>query len=467
MKNKEYAYFTTNDFRNSLYYTDGLSNGTAPIKGLTTGMNWVKGNENGVYALGGRTLYFCNGDQLEEIPWSGGFISNIIPLDSDRVLIVAAGDDTDEVWVSNRTVEGTTKLYELNYFFFDEEILTTKYQDQMILYVSLTDNGRILPYITNGTLEGTQPLINYAQSLDSSMLKIVGVGQANDFLFLSGQTKNRTTDIMITDGTVEGTKFLDKFIGQVEKVAHMYDQVFFIQTDRESHLYDYETNTTQSLNDQSSFSDAVVLGNQAFFTDGGMVWTPDSLGKGPILVFEQGVFANGLAIATADEETYYLTITDADSKDVEIWSYNKSTQESAYVTTPFYHDPQFSVVQHFNYLLAINDQLIYRAFTQQHGHELWHLTASQNTGSGGTSSTYALSSLGLGIGPNPFTDAVYFTGDTNELNGAELRVVDMAGKTWYSGPFQQDLFLLHLPKGLFTIVITKDQRSYFTRVIKQ
>ena len=204
---------------NELWLSDGTSEGTELLTDLNSGYGNGVAN-TGVFKLVGEKIFFygSNGTDQTGLWVTNGtetgttFINTATPnmLTSDSsntyVFYYAYNNNNGNVlWKSDGTVNGTQIISEVsatNSSIMDDNFLL--FNDQIFFSGKTEVNGTEL-WVTDGTSEGTNLFfdLNHTYGVNPSQLTTIG-----DRLFFRGNQYGNF-GLCTTDGTIEGTKYLD------------------------------------------------------------------------------------------------------------------------------------------------------------------------------------------------------------------------------------------------------------------
>ncbi|MEL6439355.1 MAG: ELWxxDGT repeat protein [Cyanobacteria bacterium J06621_8] len=241
-------FFTADDGvnGNELWVSDGTTEGTQLLADINSGISNY-GFAYGSFAYGftalndqlffsatdeesGNELWVSDGSPegtqllLDINPGSdfgvpnGSFVANFTEF-NDRLYFTANdGENGNELWVSDGTVEGTQLLVDINpgtsnYGFANGSYASNFIEFQDLLYFTANDgeNSNEL-WVSDGTTGGTQLLVdinpgtgNYDYVYGSYASNLI---EFQDRLYFTARTEENGNELWVSDGTTEGTQLL-------------------------------------------------------------------------------------------------------------------------------------------------------------------------------------------------------------------------------------------------------------------
>jgi hypothetical protein len=365
-----------------------------------------------------------------------------------------------ELWVTNGTSAGTTKLGDfklangfMHYF---------RYKNLTLITEQSTNFTQSPALLTDGTVAGTQKVIDYLTPLVGPIYELQSVVAADDYLFFT--TKIETdpgffgNKQYVTDGTVAGTKEIDVF-GNLREVKNIGGKYVLIG-DYETGVCDSITKVYTSLNVTPSYWTEPILhkkkvylhgdDDKIYATNGTLAGTTSilSLPSGS-LGYDPFLFAKG--------DSLYLTYNNngiATLKTVNLTN-NQAADFVDFGVSGFQQENPF--------VAAVNNVLIFARQTANEGFETWRFGTF-------TSANKEVLVGKLAISPNPVADFVEFSSLETLDAMAVLRVYSMDGQLLKTekvgGQNNVRCDLNDLPLGVLVFELVDDTRVLVGKVVK-
>lgn len=329
-------YFSANN--SEFWYSDGTIDGTILIKD------------------------FYNTDKIEQI----------IPVDN-KVYFAAneskSGRSYYDLWVSDRTEEGTINLTNRDLGIQDNDIIQEVFEyNGKIFFSAFHETFGIEPWVTDGTVEGTMVLKDIAAGEDNSHPQ--GFMVFKDKLYFVANDKISGYEIWESDGTSEGTLRLTDINGggsilSQDKTFLKLDNMFLFY----AHHPDYGSELWKSngtlegtslvsdiyegkASSNSVFTGGVINGKAYFIANdnisGYEIWESDGTSEGTKLVEDlregrDNTFAYNSGKLSFGKTKIYFIGYDEDIKP-NLWAYDTLSETFSYLgnmslSRDFYLDP--------------------------------------------------------------------------------------------------------------------------------
>jgi ELWxxDGT repeat protein len=390
-------YFAANDGETgrALFVSDGTTDGTQLVTDV-----FPENNSQSRF-------YFSNLDNLTEF--------------NDKLYFAADnGESGKELFVSDGTTEGT-QLFKDIYPGEDEygnknsssPDYLTEFNGKLYFTARDDANGEEL-FVSDGTAEGTQLLVNIDQSQsggyyshqfdDFNTRKLF---EFNDKLYFKGNNGESGEELFVTDGTAEGTQL-------VKDINPGEDNYGYQNSSSPGNFVEFNDKLYFSANDGES-------GEELFVSDGtaeGTQLVKDINPKGEENGYNYGSrpsdlleFNDKLYFAAYDGESEGLYVSDGTAEGTQLLDLGKDQDGNSQVSDP-------------NNLVEFNGKLYFTAYDSVHGEELFvsdgtaegtQLVADINPGENSAFSSSSLFATNLTV----VGDELFFGADNGET-GTEL-----------------------------------------------
>lgn len=468
-------YFHGSDKPNNagtIWTTDGTSEGTIALPNLSLVNNFDFMTDAGsklffqgfgfvkvLYVTDGTPSGTLNLIGLETMP-----MTQMLKLDEGRVLMLIKSNTTlthpDQLWVSNGTLAGTFKIRDILTSSSDTYI-SSNFNGKALIY-DFSSNSTFEPLITDGTVEGTKPLLDELLSKNVDELQsISNCYGLNDLLIVGGKTKNGAEEAILLNQQFQKIKELKAPEFNLFGRVRLYSLSGHLLIQSGSHLYSYET-ATGDLSRLSTFliaaTDSKILKDRfyAYFketsginyfavTDGTQQGTHKIDGWQSSVISEYNIQFRGDSI-------YYLTETNTQIK--EIYTCHIDSLTGRYFS-------DFGGRFRPTVMNVVNDIFVFSRNTAEEGVELYRFPMAE------PSSSREEKELGseCRLVQNPVRDYVQLEFGTTIPTNGKLTLIDGNGRTIrqmnINGESRYFIPVTDLPSGWYYIKIytTNGQES--------
>jgi ELWxxDGT repeat protein len=290
-----------------LWVTDGTAEGTHIVQELAAGGASGLGNWAGITAFNGGVLFAAANGQLwfsdgtdggsARLISASGWATNVMVVGAKAFTEVTSGPEAN-LWVTDGTADGTVNLgpvfQSLSYPTMPKVI---QMGDHWLFIGRGPDGDREL-ILTDGSIDGTGPLMDFNPSANSNVKNLTFVGGK---LFFSANDGGAGEDLWVTDGTEAGTT---KVYDEGPAGAGISFPLTF-------HVEDGFAVTRPIVLDSRLL---VFSGSKALVTDGTLAGTVDlGVDLGPINIAQSPLVVGGRAffiIRTVSGDRFDLWSTD-------------------------------------------------------------------------------------------------------------------------------------------------------------
>jgi Secretion system C-terminal sorting domain len=375
--------------------------------------------------------------------------------DNNRVLFTAEAKDTT-LWISDGTEAGTIKLanYRMN-----EYVKFSSYGTLKLAYEKSTNNVKMTPFITDGTVAGTKLVKDYIKPLYTFSDIISAVG-ANDRLFITGRTTPNGQYIdIVSDGTANGTSTITVYGGEI-KSAFKIDNLYYVFTGSGLSVFNSLTKTTTELSSLVDFFAEPIahlgkiyfIRNEEIYSTSGTIASTKRLAKQNIgnFNFEPLLFAHKNFI-------YFNNLSNALSTEGNLlFRYNLTDSTETKITNLY---PFGSFINPL--ITDINDVVLFTKITTTEGHEWWKI----NKASTPTTETYQIEALS--VYPNPTSDFLVLP-SLKTMGNASFNLFDMTGKSVLNSSLDittdNKIAISHLQQGNYIVIVKTVNKLYKAKI---
>jgi Secretion system C-terminal sorting domain len=366
-----------------------------------------------------------------------------------------------ELWVTNGTATGTIKLgdYDLangfmHYF---------RYKNLTLITEQSTNVNQSPALLTDGTVAGTQKVIDYLTPLVGPIYELQSVVAADNFLFFTTQIElspgSFSNKEWVTDGTVAGTKEIDVFgnINEVKNVGGKYVLIGNNQTI----VCDSITKAYSSLGvTPSPWTKPILHKKKVYFHgDDDKIYVSNGTLAGTSAILTLPIGSLGYdPFLFAKGDSLYLTYNNngiATLKTINLTN-NQSADFVDFGVSGFQQENPF--------VAAVNNVLIFARQTVDEGFETWKFGTF-------TSSNKELLVQNMEISPNPAIEFVEINNTQVFDNESVLRIYSLDGQLLKTenigGKNKVQTNIELLPSGILIFEIVERNKLFKGKVVKK
>jgi ELWxxDGT repeat protein len=466
-------YFSATDegFSDALWQTDGTTIGTKNVVPVSTAtdIDFLCSAGFKLYFAGfegGPAIFVANNTPAGALKirnFDNGKPFDLVALSANNKAIFGIENFNGiatELWVTNGTAAGTTKLGDhklangyMHYF---------RYKNLTLITEQSTNFNQSPAILTDGTTAGTQKVIDYLTPLVGPIYELQSVVAMDKYLFFT--TKIETdpgffgNKEYVTDGTVAGTKEISVF-GNLRDVKNIGGK-YILVGDNEVGVCDSLSKVYSSLSVTPSYWTEPSLHKKKVYFHGEddkvYVTNGTAAGTTSILSLPNGSLGYDPFLFTKDD-VLYLTYENAGNTTLKSINLTNN-QATDFVDLGV---SGFSLEQPF--VAEVNNALIFARRTTDEGYEAWRF--------GNTSiATHEIVTEDLEISPNPAVDFVTFNNAQTFDNEAVLRIYSIEGSLLHSEKIapknQVQCSIQNLPKGILIFEILEIDKVFRGKVVK-
>jgi len=391
-----------------LWSTDGTENGTHLVKDIVPGREYntyqsmITHGDRAYFVVDdlvhGWELWVTDGDESSTaivkdlLPGVDSSMPEELTILNDRLYFVATDADGKGLWMTDGTEQGTEKVMAFRFNTLSRMSKLTLAGSRIFFSGNSFNSGSEL-WVTDGTEAGTRLVKDINPGGSSSLLLGSSFVADDDRVFFTADDGVNGLELWVSDGTDAGTRMVADI--NVGGSSDPYDltvvdgRVYFRATDgihgEELWVSDGTVGGTYLVEDispgpaSSSPTRLTAVGTRLFFsaddgTNGGELWASDGTAAGTNLVRDIafGTHSANLKYLTAVGDLLYFSANQIDQRDPywireQLWV-SDGTATGTRLVEEVYEDQVGSMPRS---LTAWGNSLIYSAFQEEFGRELW------------------------------------------------------------------------------------------------